>query len=48
MAIVWTWMNRWEDATVDLIYLDPPLNSNAMYNVLYARDCAGGAQTRAF
>ena len=42
------WMNRWEDATVDLIYLDPPFNSNATYNVLYARDSAGGAQTRAF
>ena len=42
------WMNRWEDASVDLIYLDPPFNSNATYNVLYARDSAGGAQTRAF
>ena len=42
------WMARWDDATVDLIYLDPPFNSNASYNVLYARDSAGGAQTRAF
>ena len=42
------WMGRWDDATVDLIYLDPPFNSNANYNVLYARDSAGGAQTRAF
>ena len=31
-------MGRWDDATVDLIYLDPPFNSNANYNVLYARD----------
>ena len=23
------------DASVDLIYLDPPLNSNASYNVLF-------------
>ena len=41
-------MQRWDDATVDLIYLDPPFNSNANYNVLYATDSAGGAQTRAF
>ena len=41
-------MGRWDDATVDLIYLDPPFNSNANYNVLYAADSAGGAQTRAF
>ena len=41
-------MQRWDDATVDLIYLDPPFNSNATYNVLYASDSAGGAQTRAF
>ena len=42
------WMARWDDATVDLIYLDPPFNSNANYNLLYSRDSAGGAQTRAF
>ena len=41
-------MARWDDATVDLIYLDPPFNSNADYNVLYAPGAAGGAQTRAF
>ena len=41
-------MERWDDETVDLIYLDPPFNSNATYNVLYATDSAGGAQTRAF
>ena len=41
-------MQRWDDATVDLIYLDPPFNSNATYNVLYATDSAGGAQTHAF
>ncbi len=42
------WMGRWDDATVDLIYLDPPFNSNASYNLLYSGDSAGGAQTRAF
>ena len=41
-------MRRWDDESVDLIYLDPPFNSNATYNVLYAADSAGGAQTRAF
>lgn len=24
------------DASVDLVYLDPPFNSNATYNVLFA------------
>ena len=42
------WMQRWDDESVDLIYLDPPFNSSATYNVLYAQDSAGGAQTRAF
>ena len=42
------WMTRWDDASVDLIYLDPPFNSSATYNVLYAPGAAGGAQTRAF
>ena len=42
------WMARWDDAPVDLIYLAPPFNSNANYNLLYSRDSAGGAQTRAF
>lgn len=42
------WMERWDDETVDLIYLDPPFNSKTTYNVLYARDSAGGEQMRAF
>ena len=41
------WMGQWDDQTVDLIYLDPPFNSQADYNVLYGR-AAGGAQYRAF
>ena len=42
------WMRRWDAETVDLIYLDPPFNSNADYNTLYAADGGGDAQFRAF
>ncbi|MGR3913756.1 MAG: DNA methyltransferase [Gammaproteobacteria bacterium] len=31
----------WDDACVDLIYLDPPFNSDAHYNILYGKDRAG-------
>jgi len=31
-----------EDASVDLIYLDPPFNSSATYDVLFKRDVAQG------
>ena len=41
------WMREWPDECVDLIYLDPPFNSNADYNMLYS-SAAGGAQYRAF
>jgi len=39
-----------EDASVDLVYLDPPFNSNASYNVLFAeKDGAQAAsQIKAF
>ena len=30
------------DADVDLIYLDPPFNPNATYNVLFKKDVAQG------
>ena len=30
------------DASVDLIYLDPPFNSNASYNVLFRAPSGGG------
>jgi DNA modification methylase len=36
------------DSSVDLIYLDPPFNSKAAYNVLYQSPTGGDAQTRAF
>jgi len=34
-------MGAWEAGCVDLIYLDPPFNSNANYNILYGKDPAG-------
>ena len=42
------WMRRWDTETADLVYLDPPFNSNADYNMLYATDGGGDAQFRAF
>ena len=42
------WMQRWDSQSVDLIYLDPPFNSNQNYNVLYRGRGAGQAQYRAF
>ncbi|MDE0021395.1 MAG: DNA methyltransferase [Candidatus Poribacteria bacterium] len=42
------WMREWEDNCVDLIYLDPPFNSNANYNVLFGTAGNGQAQYRAF
>jgi DNA modification methylase len=38
------------DASVDLIYLDPPFNSNANYNILFKSKTGGGsdAQIQAF
>ena len=32
-----------DDASVDLIYLDPPFNSNASYNILFKAPSGGGA-----
>ena len=40
------WMRRWDDQTVDLIYLDPSFNSSADYNMLYAAEGGGDAQFR--
>lgn len=42
------WMQRWDDASVDLIYLDPPFNSKANYNQLFSSEGGGDAQYRAF
>ncbi len=39
-----------KDETVDLVYLDPPFNSNASYNVLFAEHegTRSAAQIKAF
>lgn len=39
-----------DDASVDLVYLDPPFNSNQNYNVLFAEQdgTRAGAQIKAF
>ena len=42
------WMREWKDDCVDLIYLDPPFNSNANYSVLFGTAGNGDAQYRAF
>ena len=43
------WMEQWGDECVDLIYLDPPFNSNANYNILFSNaDSGEKAQYRAF
>ncbi len=44
------WMERWNaEACADLIYLDPPFNSNEDYNVLFGRSGNGApAQVKAF
>ena len=34
--------------SVDLIYLDPPFNSNANYNVLFKSKTGEGARSRTF
>ena len=41
-------MRRWDAETVDLIYLDPPFNSDADYNVLYSSIGVPDAQRRAY
>lgn len=41
------WMRLWKNESVNLIYLDPPFNSKANYNVLFGKE-GGDAQYRAF
>ncbi len=35
-----------EDETVDLVYLDPPFNSNATYNVLFRSPTGESSQAQ--
>ncbi len=42
------WMQHWDDQSIDLIYLDPPFNSKAQYNVLFGKSGGIDAQYRAF
>ena len=41
-------MADWSDDCIDLIYLDPPFNSNANYNILYGSSASRRAQVLAF
>ena len=42
-----TIMEGWPEGCVDLIYLDPPFNSKATYNVIYGTDPATGRDAQA-
>ena len=42
------WMRKWPSECVDLIYLDPPFNSNTDYNILFGTENNVPAQMRAF
>ena len=35
-------MSKWNDSSVDLIYLDPPFNSKVNYNILFGNQKNGG------
>ncbi|MCY3720508.1 MAG: site-specific DNA-methyltransferase [Anaerolineaceae bacterium] len=41
-------MAGWPDECIDLIYLDPPFNSNTDYNILYGASASRRAQLLAF
>lgn len=41
------WMKQWPDESIDLIYLDPPFNSDADYNMLFSNETKD-SQYRAF
>ena len=42
------WMQEWPSESVDLIYLDPPFNSSADYNILFGQGNGTPAQVRGF
>ena len=41
LDIMRAWVKTHPDGCADLIYLDPPFNSNANYNILYGKDQTG-------
>ena len=41
LDIMRVWVKTHPDGCADLIYLDPPFNSNANYNILYGKDQKG-------
>ncbi len=42
------WLKKMDGDSVDLIYLDPPFNSKATYNILYRSPVGADAQRKAF
>ena len=42
------WMQRWPDECADLIYLDPPFNSSAGYDIRSESETGGTSRARAF
>ena len=42
------WMRQWPDECVDLVYLDPPFNSNVDYNIIFGQENGTPAQVRGF
>lgn len=42
------WMRRWRDESADLIYLDPPFNSSAGYDIRSGDGIGGTSRARAF
>ena len=42
------WMREWPDESVELVYLDPPFNSNADYNIIFGTENGTPAQVRGF
>ena len=42
------WMQRWPDECADLIYLDPPFNSSAGYDIRSESETGGASRARAF
>lgn len=42
------WMSKWPSECIDLIYLDPPFNSKAKYNVLFGNRKVAQVQALAF